>query len=134
MSIRTRVSAAAAALALFAAAPAAAEPLKSGAFGKQEQRISGTWSIEQAADGAYLVLSSDFTTRSAPDLKLFLNPLPPAQVTAQNATQGVLIGPLKSAKGASRYKLPAGLDLGRYKSVVLHCEQYTKLWGAGEIR
>lgn len=112
---------------------AAAETWKSGVFSKQEQKISGGWSIAKEADGTYLVLSSDFSTRNAPDLKFFLHPLPAAQVTARNATQGAFVGDLKSPKGASRIKLPASVDPAKFKSVVLHCEQYTKLWGAGDI-
>ncbi|NJO35799.1 MAG: DM13 domain-containing protein [Rhodospirillales bacterium] len=121
------------ALALFAS-PAAAERLASGGFSNQTQRITGGWSIEREADGVYLVLSQDFRTRAAPDLKFFVHTLPAAQITAQNATRGVLIGELPSARGAQRIRLPANVDLARFRSLVLHCEQYTVLWGAGDLR
>ena len=45
----------------------------------------------------------------------------------------MLIAPLKKAKGAQRYKLPADLDLDDYQTLVLHCEQYTKLWGVSAL-
>ncbi len=114
--------------------PAAAERLAAGGFSNQAQRIAGGWTIEREADGVYLVLSSDFRTRSAPDLKFFLHTLPASQITAQNATRGVLVGELANARGAQRIRLPANIDPARFRSLVLHCEQYTVLWGAGDLR
>ncbi len=116
------------------ASPAAAERLASGGFSNQAQRIAGGWSIEREADGIYLVLSEDFRTRSAPDLKFFLHTLPAAQITAQNATRGILVAELPRARGAQRIRLPANIDIADYRSLVLHCEQYTVLWGAGDLR
>src|SRR5690606_32927719 len=115
------------------ASPAGAERLASGGFSNQAQRITGSWSIEREADGVYLVLSSDFRTRSAPDLKFFLHTLPASQITAQNATRGVFVGDLPNARGAQRIRLPANIDPARFRSLVLHCEQYTVLWGAGDL-
>lgn len=121
-----------AALALIAS-PAAAERLNSGGFSEQTQRIQGGWSIEREADGVYLVLSADFRTRSAPDLKFFLHTLPADQVTARNAANGVFIGDLPRASGAQRIRLPNNVDPARFRSLVLHCEQFTSLWGAGNL-
>jgi len=115
------------------ASPAGAERLASGGFSNQAQRITGSWSIEREADGVYLVLSSDFRTRSAPDLKFFLHTLPASQITAQNATRGVFVGDLPNARGAQRIRLPANIAPARFRSLVLHCEQYTVLWSAGDL-
>ena len=114
-------------------ATARAQTLRAGGFSRQVRRISGTWSIVREAGGVFLVLSEDFRTRAAPDLKFFLHPLPAAQVTAQNAAQGRLIGALPSARGAQRIAVPDGVDLTRFRSLVLHCEQFTALWGAGDL-
>lgn len=116
------------------AGPAAAERLASGGFSNQSERIAGGWSIEREADGLYLVLSDDFRTRAAPDLKFFLHTLPAAQITAQNATRGVFVADLSRARGAQRIRLPANIDPANYRSLVLHCQQYTVLWGAGDLR
>ena len=40
---------------------------------KQDFKVKGTWSIEQRADGNYFVLSDNFKTKKAPDLKIFLS-------------------------------------------------------------
>lgn len=115
-----------------AGTPAQAGPL--GDWEKQEYRIEGSFRIDQRADGAYLVLSDDFKTRRGPDLKIFLHTAEAGAVTGGNAAQGKLVSVLESRKGAQEYKLPAGIDLAAFQSVVIHCERFSKLWGAGNLR
>ncbi|MEM7612279.1 MAG: DM13 domain-containing protein [Pseudomonadota bacterium] len=105
-----------------------------GNWTKRSQTIKGGWSIVETAEGRFLQLDEGFKTRRAPDLKLFLSKRDAADVTANNATDGsVLIAPLKKSKGAQRYALPADLDLSEFNTLVLHCEQYTKLWGVSAL-
>ncbi|MFK8017134.1 MAG: DM13 domain-containing protein, partial [Gammaproteobacteria bacterium] len=79
-------------------------------------------------------LDDKFKTRNAPDLKLFLSPRAAGDVTPDNAVEGsVLISKLRKAKGAQRYALPDDLDLAQFETLVLHCEQYTKLWGVSPL-
>ena len=75
-----------------------------------------------------------FKTATAPDLKIFLSPQTSGQVTSRTATKGsVLVSRLKSSKGDQSYALPANLDLSKYKSIIIHCEKYSKLWGASKL-
>ncbi len=104
-----------------------------GSWVKKSQKIKGSWSIVQQGESHYLVLDKAFKTRNAPDLKFVLSPLAVEQANNNNALQGgVIIAPLQSAKGEQRYKLPD--DFTQYSTVLLHCEQYSKLWGAAAIR
>ena len=106
-----------------------------GTWTKRYQTIKGSWSIVKTDDGSFLELGDDFKTKSAPDLKLFLSKLPASEVTPENAvSSSVLLAPLKSAKGEQRYALPADLDLDKYKTLALHCEEYTKLWGVSPLQ
>ena len=106
-----------------------------GTWTKKSFKIAGEWKIVTTSEGRFLELDDAFKTRKAPDLKLFLSPLPAADVKAKNATSGsVLIAPLDSARGAQRYKLPDDLDLANFQTLVLHCEKYTKLWGVSALR
>lgn len=105
-----------------------------GAWTGKSQKIAGNWKIVETAEGRFLELDDAFKTRRAPDLKLFLSPLEAGDVNARNTTSGsVLIAKLEKAKGAQRYELPADLDLDDYRTLVLHCEQYTKLWGVSAL-
>jgi len=112
----------------------AADTIASGGFTNVDMRTSGTWSFETRADGVYAVLAANFKARKAPDLKIFLSKLPASDVDGENATDGVFVAELTSHKGAQAYKLPVGIDLASFKSFVIHCEQYSKFWAAGNIR
>lgn len=97
----------------------------------QEFKVKGEWTIESRSDGDYLVLSEEFKTRNAPDLKFFVTPAGYETVTGKNATNGArLIAKLNSNKGAQEYKIPADVNLADYNSLILHCEQYSKLWAS----
>ena len=49
-------------------------------------------------------------------------------------TQAVLIARLDSPRGGQRYRIPDTIDLSQYPTLLLHCEQYSKLWGGATIR
>ena len=103
-----------------------------GTWVKKSNKIHGNWAIETRDDGRYLVLDEKFKTRNAPDLKFVLSNTPVSEVNGRNAMQGALIiEPLKSNKGSQSYKLPDNFD--DYSTLLLHCEQYSKLWGAASL-
>jgi len=104
----------------------------SGTWTKKAQKIAGEWKIVHDADGAKLVLGKDFKTRNAPDLKFILTNAEVANMTGKNAMNGaVIISALKNNKGEQTYALPA--NFSDYKTLALHCEQFSKLWGATDI-
>lgn len=121
-------------LALWAAPPASAqEILHRGAWVAKGFDIDGSWQIVREGGKTYLVLDDAFNTKSAPDLKIFLSPRAVAQLENRNATEGaVLVAKLKSNRGGQRYELRD--DPGRFKSVVIHCEKYSKLWGGADLK
>ncbi len=97
----------------------------------QEYKVSGSWSVEQRSDGDYIVLSDDFKTRNAPDLKLFVSNKTFSDINGGNATQGAkLIAKLSSSKGGQAYKIPEGVNLSDFQSLIIHCEQFSKLWAS----
>ncbi len=101
----------------------------------QNTKVKGTWSIEQRSDGNYLVLDDAFKTKNAPDLKFFVTNTSAGDVTGKNATDSAVeIAKLTSNKGAQSYKIPASVDVSNYKTLVLHCEQYSKLWAATPLK
>ncbi len=108
--------------------------ITSGSWTKVSQKASGTWSIE-AVDGVrYIVLSDDFRTRGAPDLKIFLTPKAAGSLNGRNAADGAtLISELNSPRGGQRYALDADLDLDDYSTIIIHCEQYSKLWAVSSL-
>lgn len=113
---------------------AASEVLHEGVWTKKSFKSGGSWSIVSADGKLFVKLSDDFKTRNAPDLKIFLSPQSAADTTGKNATDGaLLISPLESNKGAQVYEIPAGTDLNSFSSILIHCEQYSKLWSASDL-
>lgn len=108
--------------------------LHTGAWTKKSFKSAGTWEIYSEDGKSFVKLSADFRTRNAPDLKIFLSPLAASETTGKNATDGaVLIAPLSSNSGEQVYEIPAGVDLASFKSILIHCEQYSKLWSAADL-
>ena len=123
-----------AALGIAFATAAAAEVRSSGTWSRQETKIAGSWSIVEEGGELFVKLSDDFKTRSGPDLKIFLSPADLDRLNGKNATSGsVLVARLRSPKGGQSYPLPSGIDLSRYRSIVIHCEKYAKLWGGSSL-
>ena len=94
-------------------------PLAHGTWSKKTQSTSGTWKIVEDGGKLKLVVSSEFKTRKAPDLKIFLSPLKADQADNENATtKSLFVGRLPTVKGGFEIELPAGTDLEEYESVL----------------
>jgi hypothetical protein len=114
---------------------AAERVLFSGTWTKKGFDIAGHWSVVEDNGRHFVVLDAAFRTKNAPDLKIFQSPKALGELDNRNATEGaVLVGQLTSANGAQRLAVPAGTDPARFTTLVLHCEQYSKLWGGATLR
>ncbi len=101
---------------------------------KGKYAVDGGFRFEERDDGTYLVIESDFETKKGPDLKFVLSPTDYTSVKAKTALKGgLIVGKLKSFSGAQEFKLPAGVNASSYKSLLVHCELKTKLWGSAPI-
>lgn len=107
---------------------------KSYRFTKKHYSINGEAKIVETASGAEIFFSENFETRSGPDLKVYLSKLPLSELNDSIVDQSSLkIGVLKSKGGAQSYSLPQDISLKDYKSVVIHCEAFSKLWGGFDL-
>ncbi len=98
--------------------------------------FEGNWQIVQRGEDMYVVLADNFEAKKAPDLKIFLSKHDYSDISAKNAADSktsVLVAQLTKYKGKSSYKIPAGTDLSAYKSILVHCEKYSKLWGGSQL-
>ncbi len=111
-----------------------AEILTTGNLVEKQKSISGGWSIEKDGEYRYEILADDFKSKNGPDLKIFLSPISLSEVTGKTATKGsVMVAELKTTKGAQKYSIPDDIDLSKYKSLLIHCEKYSILWGGGAL-
>ena len=103
-------------------------------FFNSKYSIKGTWSLSQRNGKTYIDFSDDFKTKNGPDLKVFLSPTSEDDVSGKNAVNGsLLLGKLSDNKGQQEYLIPSGTDLSKYKTVLVHCEAYSVLWGGGKL-
>jgi len=107
---------------------------KSQTFINKKYAIQGNWTIIEKEGQTVLRLSQDFKTKRGPDLKLFLSPSHVENLTGQTATQGsVLISSLNTNRGSQDYIIPRSVNLTDFKSVIIHCEAFSVLWGGGNL-
>ena len=111
----------------------AADP--TGTWTKKSFSVKGSYRFVEENGRTFLVLDEKFSTKKAPDLKLFLTNRPLAEANGRNAADGaVLIAKLKTNKGGQRYALPEGVDVSEFTTLLLHCERYSKLWAGASLR
>ena len=117
-----------------AQAEAAATVTVSGDFIKKQKSIKGSWEVIQRGDQTVIKFSDDFRAKRGPDLKVFLSPQTVSDVSGKTATNGsVLLGELTSTKGGQEYIVPAGVNINDFGSVLVHCEEFSVLWGGGDL-
>lgn len=103
-------------------------------FVKKRYSINGEWSVEQVEDITQIRFSEDFKTKGGPDLKVFISKSPIGEIDSKTAlTSSRSIGVLKAKSGAQLYTIPEDVDLDDYKSVIIHCEAFSVLWGGFDL-
>ncbi len=99
--------------------------------------FEGSWKIVKSGDNHQVVFGDDFNAKKAPDLKIFLSKADFDDIESKNALKDgepVLVAKLTAYKGAATYDVPSTIDISQYKTIIVHCEEYTKLWGGSPLR
>lgn len=99
--------------------------------------FEGSWEIEKIEGKTYVVMGDDFKTKKAPDLKIYLSTLNFKDVDADNADNSntsVFVAQLDSYKGAKKYLIPSNINISDYKTILVHCVEYTKYWGGASLK
>ena len=81
-----------------------------------------------------LFLHDDFAVGPGPKYHVYLVPQAEVRGAADvRDTMYVDLGRLKSFKGSQKYKIPAGVDLTQFPSVVIWCEQFSVLISPADL-
>ena len=103
-------------------------------FVKKRYSIKGGWSLVEADGQTQIHFSEGFKTKGGPDLKVFLSKTPIDELDSKTAASDTKsIGVLKSKSGGQIYTVPGDIDLLDYKSVIIHCEAFSVLWGGFDL-
>ena len=98
--------------------PPAAEPTPTEFTGKAHA-TSGTVRLIPQPDGTTVLRIENLSTSNGPDVKVVLSPDPDGY-----AAGAVTLASLKGNKGSQNYVIPADVDLGSIRSVVLWCKRF----------
>ena len=97
--------------------------LEAGRFTSLEHKSRGTAAVVRLANGQRRVTLTGFSTSPGPDLRVRI------VLGAGNGNGGSRgakdLGALKGNKGDQQYKLPRGVDLTRYRTVVIWCRAFS---------
>lgn len=103
-------------------------------FVKKRYSIRGDWSVVKDGETTQIHFSDDFKTKGGPDLKVFLSKSPINDIDSKTAlASSRSIGVLKSKSGGQIYTIPDDVELSDYKSVIIHCEAFSVLWGGFDL-
>ncbi len=99
--------------------------------------FEGHWKIVKKGEQHFVILADNFKAKKAPDLKIFLSKLAFDKINGDNAaseTSSYFVAKLTQYKGGATYEIKGVPDLSQYKSIIIHCEEYSKLWGGSNLK
>jgi hypothetical protein len=85
--------------------------------------------IIETAPNSYVLRFESFSVRNGPDLFVYLSEDP----SGKRVDESLNLGKLKATDGAFNYEIPAGLDLGKVKTAVVWCRQFSVLFASAEL-
>ena len=94
--------------------------------------VSGRASLGQTSDGRLVLSLQSLHSANGPDLFVYLSTdVSPA--TADQVMHGYEVGRLKATTGTVNYELPATIDAGSYRSVVVYCKSFSVIFGYANL-
>jgi hypothetical protein len=109
-----------------AAAEAAPVTVARGRFISLEHETTGRALVLDTADGQRFLRLEGFETSNGPDLLVYLSSKEPAGTDDWHGYDEdfVDLGTLKGNVGNQNYRIPSGVDLGRYSTAVVWCRRF----------
>jgi Electron transfer DM13 len=108
--------------------------LAAGGFRSLGHAASGRAVALDLGDGKRLLRLEDLRTSNGPDLFVYLSVAPADGPRDAFDDDFVSLGRLKANQGNQNYQLAEGVELRRYRSVVVWCRRFTYAFGAAPLR
>lgn len=105
-----------------------------GGFTSLDPDTSGRAIVLDVGGDARVVRLEDLATDNGPDLFVYLSSAPLSAGEQALDDDVVDLGRLKGNLGSQNYEVPAGVDLDRYRTVVIWCQRFSSGFGAAELR
>jgi hypothetical protein len=107
------------------AAGAAPQVLAEGALRGLEHDSSGRALLVRLANGTHLLRLEDLNTSNGPDLRVYLSEKPSTLDDFAYGDRYLDLGALKGNLGDQNYEVPAGTDVGMFRSAVIWCRRFS---------
>lgn len=104
-----------------------------GAFRSLEHTTTGEALLVRLADGSHVVRLEDLDTSNGPDVRIWLSTAPASANGREYAEDFVDLGAMKANRGDQNYAVPAGVDVERFRSVVVWCRRFTVGFGSAPL-
>ena len=104
-----------------------------GAFRSLGHPTSGRAEVLDLGDGRRFLRLVDLRTSNGPDLFVYLSVTPANGQRDTFDDNFVSVGRLQGNQGNQNYEIAAGVDLRRYRSVVIWCRRFTYAFGAAPL-
>jgi hypothetical protein len=108
--------------------------LAAGSFRSLGHATSGRAAALDLRDGRRFLRLDNLRTSNGPDLFVYLSATPADGQRDAFDDDFVSLGRLKANEGNQNYEIAAGVDLRRYRSVVIWCRRFTYAFGAAPLR
>ena len=114
-------------------APGAAT-VDTGTFYNIDKVGTGRVTVYRQADGNYSLRLDDFFVSPNSDLELRMSPLPAPRTTADvTSADTQLIVVMDVTAGSLNYAVPPGVDISKYRSVVVWCRPISSAYAAASL-
>lgn len=113
----------------------APQQLAAGSFISHEHKTTGSAEVQRLPDGSLTLRLTELKTSDGPALRVWLSDQPVKQDDWNSLDDGehVDLGALKGNEGNQNYAVPAGTDLGKYRTVTIWCDRFNVSFGAAEL-
>jgi len=120
-------------IALFAGATPSHAASKNATFRSAKNYTTrGTARIANTASPV-VTFSTNFRTSSGPRLRVYLSSAPAGSAERKYNDDIIDLGVLKSRTGAQSYTIPAGVNLSKYRTIVIWCAKFHVLFGTARL-
>lgn len=109
------------------------ETVASGQFISRDHATEGTAAVLTDGSPQRFLRFTEFATDNGPDVNVYLSTAAPDADSGAFDDDYVDLGDLSGNIGDQNYEIPEGVDLGRYRTVVLWCVRFGVPFGAAPL-
>jgi hypothetical protein len=96
-------------------------------------KAEGTVTVYQLPDNKRILRIEDFRVTNGPDLRVILTRNPDPRTAEEVGTDYIELDSLKGNVGNQNYPIPLGVDLNRYRGVVIYSYSFKVVFSTAEL-